>query len=539
MLNFVLEGLVSRENLCADEHASLRDLIGLMQINQKGAVVIMKHGEPSGILTERDIVEILYRGYDLDESAEKFSKKKLITTKSDRTIGYSLNLMLGNNIRRVIVLHKGGEFAGIVTQQDLLKYLEEDFYRSTIKVKHIVDKLGYLISVGPDETLNNVLKVMVENKISAVAIVSDGMADGIITERDILRLAGERVSMTSRVAQYMTSPVINADLDTPLVDIVMIMNDKKVARVIILDKKGVAVNMVTTRDVVRNLDGDYSQFLERKLRNAKEILNFLPEMMIEILDTGSEQLIVWANEKVISTFGGRLIDKPVAAFLPRENWEKILSALKSLNKIENIKLKKDDRIYEISGFMLKTDIELEKGRIQLIMRDITADIKLSNTDALTGVYNRRFLNEFLMKEIERSKRMAKDFSLVICDIDNFKEINDTFGHLSGDMVLKSLTDLMTSTIRHFDVLSRYGGDEFMMIFPETAMDEVSVIVERLRNKIQTDDISLPDGLRAKITASFGLAEFPLDGICSDDLILKADERLYRAKSQGKNKVVAA
>ena len=538
MLHLLLSNIVKKDNFYAQVGESLRDVIRLMNRNTRGVAVVMEGGKPVGILTERDIVNILYKGYKLDEQVEKFAKKSLITTRGDRTIGYALNLMLGNNIRRIVVTDEADNFAGIVTQQDLLKFLEEDFYRSTIKVKHLVDRLGYIISVNPDESLKNVVKMLVENNISAVAVVSDGVAEGIITEKDILQLSSRNISLEEKASDHMTTPVVSASLDTALVDIVSIMNDKNIRRVVILNDDGEAGNIVTIRDVMRNLEGDYSQFLERKLKNAKEILDLLPEMMIEVMDTGEEQLIVWANERVISKFGTAILDTPVTGFIPEENWKSIHANIKKLNKVRNIKLKRDDRIYEISGFLLNTHGDVEGGRIQLIMRDVTADIKLSTTDPLTGIYNRRFINEFLMKEIERSKRLDKSFALVICDIDNFKEINDTYGHISGDVALQALSGLITGTIRHLDVLGRYGGDEFMMILPETDKERASQVIERLRHKIEKDDIPLPNGLRVKITASLGVAVFPEDGYFSDDLLVKADERLYKAKRLGKNKVVA-
>jgi diguanylate cyclase (GGDEF)-like protein len=534
----MLSNVAKKDNFCIQVGESLRDVIRLMNRNTKGVAVVMYSGKPVGILTERDIVSILYKGFDLEEKVEKFAKKSLITTRGDRTLGYALNLMLGNNIRRIVVTDEADNFGGIVTQQDLLKFLEEDFYRSTIKVKHVVDRLSNIISVRPDESLKNVIKMLVENNISAVAVVSDGVAEGIITEKDVLQLSSRNVSLEEKACDHMTTPVVSASLDTALVEIVSIMNDKNIRRVVILNDDGEAGNIVTIRDVMRNLEGDYSQFLERKLSNAKEILNLLPEMMIEVLDTGKEQLIVWANERVMSKFGPAIIDTPVTGFIPEENWKDIHANIKKLNKIRNFKLKRDDRIYEISGFMLKMNGDVDGGRIQLIMRDVTADIKLSTTDPLTGIYNRRFINEFLMKEIERSKRLDKNFALVICDIDNFKEINDTYGHISGDVALQALTELITGTVRHLDVVGRYGGDEFMMILPETDKERASQVIERIRHKIEKDDIPIPNGLRVKITVSFGVAVFPEDGYFSDYLLVTADERLYKAKSLGKNRVVA-
>ena len=538
MLNLLLKNIAQKKDLIVYGDSSLKDATELMNRNGRGVVVVLDDKKATGILTERDIVKFLHKGINLDTRVTGLAEKKLVMTRGDRTVGYALNLMIENNIRRIVVVDGFlEEFVGIVTQQDLLKYLEEDFYRASIKVKHILEKLGHLINVDPDDSLRSALAHMVENEISAVAVVTDGVAEGIISEKDILRLACENVSLEGRVQEYMSTPVINVHFDTALVDIVTIMNDRNIRRVVIHDDEGISRNVITTRDVLKSLEGDYNKFLERKLRNAKEILDLLPEMMLEVVDTGTEQLVVWANDKVLRKYGNEILDKPVTEFLPREQWHIIYSTIKDLGKVENIKIKKDDVIFEMSGFFLKTDGSFENGRMQLIIRDITDDIRLSTTDLLTGSYNRRFINEYLMKEIERNKRAGTTFSFVMCDIDNFKEINDTYGHLAGDIVLQSFSQLINSAARQLDVIGRYGGDEFVLILPDTDNTSASQIIDRLRQKVESIPVTLPGGTKKTLTASFGVATFPDNGISSDDLLIKADERLYKAKSLGKNKVV--
>ncbi len=536
MLNLFLKNIAQRNDLCIQGSASLRDLIELMNVNQKGVVVVLEEDHPEGIITERDVVGILYRGVSLDETADKYARKDLVTAKGDRTIGYALNLMINNKIRRLIITDDSGEFYGIVTHQDLLKYLEEDFYRLTLKVKHILKKTEYLISVSADNTLNYILEKMVKNRISAVPVIKDEKAVGIITEKDILELAFKEVSLESYAGEHMTSPVNTATLDTPVVEVVEVMNYKNIRRMIIIDEEGSAINIVTVRDVIENLEGDYSKFLERKLNNAKEILNLLPEMLMEVLDTGEEQIIIWANNKIIEWFGREILGKPINEFLPLEHWDIIYTTLYKMKRIENLKLKKDDRIYELSGFFINTDGLVEKGRFQLIMRDITEEVRLSTIDHLTNIYNKRFINGFLLKEIERSKRLNKEFSIVICDMDDFKIINDMYGHLAGDMVIKSFSQALNDSIRNLDVTGRYGGDEFVIILPETSAEDAYGIIDRLRRQIETMEIPVTHGEKVRITASFGIASFPDDGMSSDDLIIASDERLYKAKNLGKNNV---
>jgi diguanylate cyclase (GGDEF)-like protein len=331
----------------------------------------------------------------------------------------------------------------------------------------------------------------------------------------------------------MSTPLISVNPDTELTDIVKTMNRHDIRRVVVTNNEGIATNLLTIRDVFKNIESDYSEFLERKLKHAKDILNLLPEMLIEVIDTGEEQLIIWANEKVINKFGREILDKPITEFIPEESWDEIYGTLVNLNKIENIKLKKNNEVYELSGFFIKTDGKIENGKFELIIRDITEETRLSTTDPLTTIYNRRFINDFLTKETERSKRLNRQFSIVMCDLDDLKIINDTYGHLSGDIVLKSFSQLIINSLRKLDVVGRYGGDEFMLILPETNNENACKIVDRLRLKAEESEIRVQKDTKVKITASFGIATFPDNGKSSDDLLAAADYRLYKAKRKEK------
>jgi diguanylate cyclase (GGDEF)-like protein len=536
MLNLLLKHIAQKKNLHLEGDASLRSLISLMHINESGVVVILKGRQPAGVITERDVVELLSRGTDLDGPVKNHMRKRLITTRGDRTVGYALNLTIENNIRRVVVTDDDNNFIGVITQQELLKYLEEDFYRLAVQVRHVLKQERDLIGAGPDDTVRDLMMKMVQHKISAVPVLKEGIAVGIVSEKDIIRLSDGNFSFDERIDRFMTSPVETASMDAPLVEVVEQMNVKNVRRVVVIDRDGKAMDVLTLRDIVQNLEDDYAHFLEKKLKNAKEILNLFPEMLIEIADTGTDQLIIWANDRVINQFGGEILDNPVTEFIPRKYWDKIYSTISRHNRIENIKIRKQERIYEISGFLIATDGKMEKRRLQLILRDITEDIKLSTVDPLSGLYNKRFMNEFLMKEIERSRRLNKQFSIVICDLDDFKQINDTYGHLSGDMVIRSFAQRMKNSIRNLDVAGRYGGDEFIIILPEASRETAYSIMERLRQHIEKDSIRVAKGSVVRVTASFGIATFPADGMSSDDLIIVSDERLYKAKNLGKNKI---
>lgn len=162
--------------------------------------------------------------------------------------------------------------------------------------------------------------------------------------------------------------------------------------------------------------------------------------------------------------------------------------------------------------------------------------QLVRMDYLTGILNRMGIMEVIKLEVERSKRYNTSFSLCITDIDNFKLINDSFGHNSGDKVLQTFVEVLSSCIRRTDVMGRYGGEEFIIVLTETPLEFAQVCLNRCRVAIETYNFpDLPEDYR--VTASFGVTEYR-PGESIDNLLSRADRALYMAKLSGKNKVVA-
>ena len=162
---------------------------------------------------------------------------------------------------------------------------------------------------------------------------------------------------------------------------------------------------------------------------------------------------------------------------------------------------------------------------------------MSQTDALTGLDNRRHLNERIDEMFSHAKRLNEPFSLVMCDLDKFKSVNDTYGHQAGDEVLKQLSAILKDEAREIDRVGRYGGEEFMLLLPGTVLDAAVTFAERVRKRIEGHTFTFPGGTLTR-TSSFGVAGWPHPKIeqC-DDLVRTADDALYVAKETGRNKVV--
>lgn len=160
--------------------------------------------------------------------------------------------------------------------------------------------------------------------------------------------------------------------------------------------------------------------------------------------------------------------------------------------------------------------------------------KLAITDSLTKLYIRRHFEYMLDNELKRSQRYKHNMTLLMMDIDNFKLINDTYGHQAGDEMLKLIAEVILNTVRKIDVPCRYGGEEFAIILPETHKDNAKKIAERLRKKIANIMFQTKDKQEVSPTISIGIASYPLDTEDKEDFIYFADKALYFAKNSGKN-----
>ena len=810
---------------------TLINAIKVMNKYGKGVVVVVEDDKPVGIITERDIVRFFYERVDLSGRAIDYATKPVISINKSRTLLHTLIIMVENNIRRVAVVDDRKEFVGVVTERDILVNLSRNFLSSSLRVKHVIGLGRPLISASPERPLSYAIELMSKNNIGAVPIVENGKAVGIITERDILRLSSNFIDIDKPVREYMTSPVLSVNENTEIVEVVKIMDERRVRRLVVEDDDGNAVGIITQRDIIQSFEGSYRNFLEKRLKITREMLNLLPEIIVDVIDTTDGHIIIWANRSAMKHFGVGIIDSPITEIIPEDEWVRIYMSLIKDGKFESIRFSSNGSIYDVSGSLLKTGSE-ERGRIKLIIRDVTQEHKkeeevrkgfetytkilnstpdmiliydvkdgkiclanysaiktlgytedeivnltiydivdadketimenvqriirqdsivkgtryyktidgrkipveitatkvdinsrlcilvaardisekiemeeeikkkkeeleifhnfiislnrstseeeayqvllhvlkqlnfdgvhiyrvdstinkimdtfiaqeerlwlrdcleldidmckamvssnyfvvnserdfkcpyahispdvksymcitisvsgnilaivtlmskeenfftqekitflqdlfsafgpfvsnlrlikinreLSIRDPLTGLYNRRFIDEVFEREIQRSKRNKKDLSVVMVDIDKFKKLNDTYGHKAGDMILKTFASKMVENLRSSDVVGRYGGEEFIIIMPDTEKSKAVEVAERLRKILSSTEFTLPEGKNITVTASFGVATFPEDGSNIDRIVHIADERLYRAKKEGRNKVVSA
>lgn len=280
-------------------------------------------------------------------------------------------------------------------------------------------------------------------------------------------------------------------------------------------------------------------------KSRKRYLELAEDAPVGILSCDSNGNIIFVNKRVLEILGSESIRETKKINLL--NFPLLVKHGFS-KKLEECIQNKDPVMFEINyeskwgkKVWLRIHIRPQVNKnivtgAQIIIDDI-AEVKqlekklflLSITDPLTNVYNRRYFIKRLKEEIGRAKRAGSSFSIIMMDIDYFKSINDSFGHNSGDLVLKKIMAKIANKIRKIDVLARWGGEEFIILLPETKQNEAAIMAERLRQCLCRIDI--PDV--GSVTASFGVADYSF-GDTVNKIVHKADIMMYKAKSAGRN-----
>jgi diguanylate cyclase (GGDEF)-like protein len=190
----------------------------------------------------------------------------------------------------------------------------------------------------------------------------------------------------------------------------------------------------------------------------------------------------------------------------------------------------EEKVFKAEQYILESLPVIETKRLMGSLRDLTL------IDPLTGLHNRRYLQEYTEKIVAGILRRGKSVGLVMCDLDYFKQVNDTYGHHTGDLVLAQTASAIKQCVRESDIVIRFGGEEFLVVLLDIIEGDSIKVAEKIRMSIQQLNIRLPDGVIQK-TISMGVSEFPADAPSLWSAIKFADVALYKAKETGRNRSV--
>ncbi len=253
-----------------------------------------------------------------------------------------------------------------------------------------------------------------------------------------------------------------------------------------------------------------------------DILKSLSECKLEI----PVVIITGQGNETIAT---AVIDEGAYDYLPKNKISKNSLFRSVTNTVEKFCLEKEIKFAQGKlAEMSSLEREMKQAQIQLA--------EMSTRDALTGLYNRRYFVESLERELARAKRHRRNLGFCMIDLDKFKYINDTYGHLAGDMALSKIGEMFDEHFRHGDLICRYGGEEFAVILPDTSLKSAMAVCERLRKKVFNHRFKY-NSSDFSISISIGIALYNnLVHKSSDELVSAADQALYRAKKEGRNRV---
>jgi diguanylate cyclase (GGDEF)-like protein/putative nucleotidyltransferase with HDIG domain len=452
----------------------------------------------------------------MEESADR--PGKIVTVTYDTTIRSAVDLMSGNQISCLIVNDRSGKFAGIVTERDIVTRAvasSMDLEKATI----MEIMTPHVVSCAVGTPAGRAREIMAENHIRHLPVIENGVVVGILSSRDLMgqqlledRAAAEEVAM---LANCLKSIELSEAADTVTEEVPRLF---QAARCLLC--------------LWGNTSGSHEE-------------SDKPPVVVSDTDClcNKEQLKRPVEGSELLGENGFYHDSiPDECRMAGAQRPRMVIPLSILGLKENIK-------EQLSGYLCMCGLahgsivnrELTSYKAKLTREILTSHLTnaslyhqariTSQTDALTGVGSRRLLEDKLEAECARAKRYKRPFSVAIIDLDNFKTINDVFGHATGDDALKKLAECMESQKRIPDILARYGGDEFVILMPETEAKDALTFMERIRVKVQQIEVQK----NVSLTISCGIAQsMPDFSDSSSDVIRRADLALYEAKSAGRN-----
>jgi len=447
--------------------------------------------------------------------ADRFVKpvKRVLTCRTDDPVQSAAETMRTHKVGCLVVVNADGVVAGILTERDIISRVAATGREShDVPVQDVMT--AQVHCCRPDATIDKARRLMVEHGVRHLPITSDGQPLGMISSRDVIACQLMAVRVMKNVAERVAA-LAKGLRDMPLHELVerIIRDVPKIFRArcgalcLPHNPYGKGNGPAVYQDGC--LCPDEVPLLRSSLhtleRSEPMRLGSVPAACREKGATGPQVLIPLIGWRETA---GEASDPPYLC----------LCSLSEKGPVaKNLIRYASGLVGDVLGANLASALVYQQAA----------------TDSLTGTATRHILTERLQAEYERALRYPSQFAVAILDVDHFKKVNDRFGHQAGDRALKMVGGLLLSSVRETDLVARYGGDEFVILMPETSAEDAGTVMERVRghlaNKTPTDDVTL--------TASCGITEW--SGEAADgpaQVLRRADAALYEAKRAGRNRV---
>lgn len=486
---FSLSQAINFEPLRVKPNASLEHVVTLLSQTKASCVLVVEQQNLLGIYTERDVVRMTAKSQNFADLivADVMSKNIISVNASEFTdIFMVLNLMRTHRIRHLPVLNELQQLIGVVTPKTIRKVFKPvDMLRSRLVCELMETQV---IQASPLTNILDIALLMAKNKVSCV-VINDENTDlgsypvGIITEVDIVRLRAQQEDFSwIQAKEVMSTPLKPIKNDNTLWSAHEKMEQENIRRLVVVDGEGKLSGIITQSTLLRVLDPLEMQATIKILQQTVDEKTLQLQYKNHLLEKEIEQC------QIVRT----ILSKNETEY--RNIAEKL--------KIANQKLQ-----------------------------------QLANSDGLTGLANRRYFDDYFQQEWKRLSREQASLSLIMFDVDYFKNYNDTYGHLLGDECLRKIATVLKKAIkRPADLVARFGGEEFIILLPNTDLKGAIHLADKIRLQVKSLDIPHTDSnVSDCVTVSLGVAStIPQFNILPRTLIAAADEMLYKAKSTGRN-----
>ncbi len=432
--------------------------------------------------------------------------KTVITIDDDQRLEDAVKAMHDNNHRDIIVIQKGSHRYGLITANDLIRFKLERV-KFDIQIKEL--KIDHINTITKDATLMDAFKEVQTNCNCLCLIDENEDICGFINYTDIIGSIDPSVLIKEQKIKDMIwgNAIKYTTIEMSTFDTLRMMSSLVYDAVIIYEGRD-PVGIITTKDTIKLLN------------NGSDLHKPISEYMSSPIQTIDEETSIQEALDFIQSrhFKRVIVSNKQGEIIGQVSQQELLAKIYS-RWAESLKAH-DQQLVEINK-ILQARASMFEERAQL--------------DTLTGLANRTNFEEKMIDEFERIERYNSDpFSLIFFDIDHFKNINDTFGHLIGDQVLKSVSTLSKSLLRSNDLLARWGGEEFVIILPLVNITAAEQVAQKLRENIQSYIFEQV----GNITCSFGVSQYQL-GDTPTALLHRTDNAMYEAKKAGRNRVVLA
>lgn len=359
-----------RDNFCIDVSASIQEVVYLMAKNDYGVVVLCLNNKPVGIVTERDLLLIINSHLDFNLPVSTFiHSQDIISVHYNRTVEYALHLCVDHNIRRLVIIDDDGFFLGVVPQEILIQYLEDETFKTNLLLSQLSYISKQILTIESDHTISEAINIMKKESIGSIVIIDENNNYiGIFTERDLIRILSSKIDLNSKITTVMSAPIIVMKHNDTVLDATKLMKDKHIRHLMVVDDNNIPLNIISSRDIARTFKGSYSELIESKLKNVKRTLNYIKESIFEVYEDNNEFFIQWGNEQAIKKFGHNIVDKSIHEFINKLTWEEIYTKVKKYGEFDGYKIKIDDMYFELS---CTYNFHHHKKSILFILKDIS------------------------------------------------------------------------------------------------------------------------------------------------------------------------